>query len=189
MIVLRPYFVPVKEFFGNQPHRIYASEELEEIFHSWRDKWVLPKSMTRQLFVTTLINHTPMQQLKLQSSHRSSPVRYASTSDPHPISVAVSFMKEGSSFSHASAFWIHHLATTGKIFLSTKSNRKSLDEAGDFHKMRSIVLFATDSDFQQCGTDTKTQESPCLAANPPAFIVHAVKPSRSRRSRTAIVKS
>src|SRR6185436_19206260 len=54
------------------------------------------------------------------------------------------------------------LGDDGKNIFVTKSNRKSLDEAGDFHKMRSIVLFATDSDFQQCGTDTKTQESPCL---------------------------
>src|ERR1700733_8642786 len=120
-----PYLDSVQRFFDEQPNRISAPEELYEIYRTTRDEWKIPRSIDKQLFVTMLINHTSMHQLKLQSSHSTSPTRYAWTPDPHPIIVASSLMKRRAIFPHASALWIHRLGENTKdIFVNKEQSEK-----------------------------------------------------------------
>jgi len=117
-------FHSIARHFENEPNEVYALSDLEAIWIEHGKEWNFPKKATVDSFVQALLDHG-LRELRLQSPHYSSILRYVWGNNAPSISVAISIMRNGAYFSHASAMWIHGLGGDEKnIFVNKEQAEK-----------------------------------------------------------------
>jgi predicted transcriptional regulator of viral defense system len=118
-------FALLAQYFENNSDRAFAQSDLQFLFVDKAHEWNLPPSMTSETFLQMLLTRTKIKQLRLQSRHYASLLRYSWGNKLSPISVAISIKKHNAFFSHASAMWIHGLTENHKdIFINKEQSEK-----------------------------------------------------------------
>jgi hypothetical protein len=116
---------PITRYFQSETDRVFTLSDLELLHLEKLREWNLPPSMTSYSFIQTLLNRTNLSEIRLRSSHYSSPRRFSWQRKASPIAVAISVKKANAYFSHASAMWIHGLSDNHKqIFINKDQSEK-----------------------------------------------------------------
>jgi hypothetical protein len=116
---------PITQHFQSETDRVFTRSDWELLHLEKLRAWNLPPSMTSYTFMQTLLNRTNLSEIRLRSSHYSSPRRFSWQRKASPIAVAISVKKANAYFSHASAMWIHGLSDNHKqIFINKDQSEK-----------------------------------------------------------------